>query len=354
MRDERWQLFSPGASHKGDLLVIPIFIPHSGCPHSCLFCNQIKISGAKESPRTAAEITGTIETWLKRSKPRRLVQVAFYGGSFTCLPEQEQIRLLSPVASYTKSGVVDTIRLSTRPDCISTPILELLREYGVGVVELGVQSLSDDVLLQNRRGHTAARAEESFRALRDAGFTTGIQLMSGLPGETRRSFLTGVSRVADWSPDLVRLYPALVVKGAGLERQFREQKFKPQSLHEAVALCARALELFEQAEVAVVRTGLQPSEELAASYVAGPYHPSFGEYVRSRIWFRHIRSRLARLRDSEFLEISVSHRDISAVVGLSNMNTQRLEELGFSGRYSVRSQKDMMRGTIHYAVSTSS
>lgn len=354
MRDESWQLFSPGLSHKGDLLVIPIFIPHSGCPHSCLFCNQIKISGATESPRTAAEITGTIETWLRRSKPRSRVQVAFYGGSFTCLPEQEQIRLLSPVTPFIKSGAVDTIRLSTRPDCISSAILELLREYGVSVVELGVQSLNDDVLLQNRRGHTAARAKESFKALRDAGFTVGIQLMSGLPGETRRSFLAGVSQVVDWSPDLVRLYPALVVKGAELERQFRDQTFTPQSLHEAVALCARAVELFEQAGVTVARMGLQPSEELDAAYVAGPYHPAFGEYVRSRIWLKHIRARLAKLRDGEFLEIWVSHRDISAVVGLSTMNTQRLDELGFSGKYRIRPQKGMMRGTIHYVVSTSS
>ncbi len=169
-------------------LVIPIFIPHRGCPHHCLFCNQERISGVGRDGASPLDVAGTIDLWLARSPGRAAAQVAFYGGSFTCLPTGEQVAMLAAAQPYIAAGKVDCIRLSTRPDCIDPAICRLLRESGVGVVELGVQSFNDDVLLENRRGHNGEQCRVAFALLKEAGLRVGLQLMPGLPGETGRSF----------------------------------------------------------------------------------------------------------------------------------------------------------------------
>ena len=181
-------------------LVIPIFIPHQGCPHHCLFCNQTKISGSKELATDQLDIATIIDLWLTRSPGKKKVQVAFFGGSFTCLPTAGQIAMLASVQPYIDAGMVDCIRLSTRPDCITPQQCDLLREYRVGVVELGVQSLNDQVLVVNRRGHRAQESRSAFAQLKAAGMEVGLQLMPGLPEESRRSFLRGIDEVVALKP----------------------------------------------------------------------------------------------------------------------------------------------------------
>ncbi|MCP4341469.1 MAG: radical SAM protein [Desulfobulbaceae bacterium] len=332
------------------LLVIPIFIPHRGCPHDCLFCNQQKISGYDRDNTVQVAVAETIDQWLERNKSRRQVQVAFFGGSFTCLSAREQKNLLSAVQPYLEKGKVDTIRLSTRPDCIDPAVCELLKEYKVGVVELGAQSLSDKVLQKSLRGHTSEHVRNGFRLLKASGMQVGLQLMPGLPGESSASFLHGIDEVITLKPDFVRLYPALVVKESGLEKLYRLKQYQPLSLGKAIALTAKCYQKLTEAGIGVVRMGLQPSEALEESVVAGPYHPAFGELVQSRIWLKKIRTRLVLLGPQQKLHIHVSHRDISAVVGMKKRNTIRLEELGFSGRYKILPDKNMARGSIHYAV----
>jgi histone acetyltransferase (RNA polymerase elongator complex component) len=334
----------------GMLLVIPIFIPHRGCPHDCLFCNQQKISGYQRSETAQVAVAETIDEWLVRNKTRTQVQVAFFGGSFTCLPEGEQKVLLSAVQPYIEKGKVDTIRLSTRPDCIDPAVCELLKEYNVGVVELGAQSFSDKILQKSLRGHTSEHIHNAFRLLKKSGMAVGLQLMPGLPGETSASFLQGINQVISLKPDFVRLYPALVVKDSGLEELYRTKQYRPLSLGKAIALTARCFQKLTEAGIEVVRMGLQPSESLEKSVVAGPYHPAFGELVQSRLWLKKLRARLVLLGSQEKLHIHISHRDISAVVGMKKRNTIRLEELGFSGRYKILPDKNMARGSIHYAV----
>ncbi len=333
------------------LLVIPIFIPHRGCPHDCLFCNQQKISGYARNETARVAVRETIDEWLARKKDRNEVQVAFFGGSFTCLPMVEQVKLLSAVQPYIKDQKVDTIRLSTRPDCIDPAICGVLQEYKVRVVELGAQSLSDSVLQKSLRGHNSQQVRNAFRLLRDSGMEVGLQLMPGLPGETCGSFLHGIDEVIRLKPDFVRLYPALVVKDSGLEKLYQAGQYRPLSLKKAIALTARCYVKLTGAGINVVRMGLQPSESLEKSVVAGPYHPAFGELVQSRLWLKKLRTRLAVLQPQQRLLIHISPRDMSAMVGMKKQNIKRLDQLGFSGRFTILPDKNMARGSIQYAVS---
>ena len=333
------------------MLIIPIFIPHRGCPHDCLFCNQQKISGwARDNPARVA-VAGTIDEWLVRKGKRRQVQVAFFGGSFTCLPVGEQLVLLSAVQPYIMDKRVDSIRLSTRPDCIDSAVCERLHEYKVSVVELGAQSLNDRVLQTSLRGHSSEQIRQSFALLKASAVQVGLQLMPGLPGETTGLFLHGIDEVIRLKPDFVRLYPTLVVKDSGLEKLYQAHRYRPLTLSKAVALTARCCQKLTGAGIKVVRTGLQPSVSLAESVIAGPYHPAFGELVQSRLWFKKIRARLAELEPAQKLLIHISPRDMSAVVGMKKQNIKRLEELGFSGRFTIVPNKEMARGSIDYVVS---
>jgi histone acetyltransferase (RNA polymerase elongator complex component) len=332
------------------MLVIPIFIPHRGCPHDCLFCNQQKISGYDRDNTAPPAVAETIDEWLGRNINRSQVQVAFFGGSFTCLPQREQVELLSAVQPYIEQKKVGTIRLSTRPDCLDPAICALLLEYNVGVVEVGAQSLTDKVLQKSLRGHTSEQTRNGFRLLKESGMQVGLQLMPGLPGETTGSFLKVIEEVILLQPDFVRLYPALVVRESGLEKLYHAGSYRPLSLGRAIALTARCYQKLSAAGIKVVRMGLQPSVSLKQSVVAGPYHPAFGELVQSRLWLKKIRARLGLLSAEQTLLIHISHRDMSAVVGMKKQNTKRLEELGFSGRFTIIPDKNMARGNIHYAV----
>ena len=332
------------------MLVIPIFIPHRGCPRQCLFCNQEKISGCRETGVKESEVVELVESWLVRGKGSE-VQVAFYGGSFTCLPHGEQRRLLGLVAPYLESGRVQSLRISTRPDCLDPAICRLLGEYGVTTVELGIQSLDDTVLENSRRGHDAEHGRRAIRLLQEHGFAVGVQLILGLPGETRRSFLRGVEEIAGLRPSFVRLYPLLVVRGAELAEHLRRGLYRPLTLAQAVVLAGAAHQRLAAADVPVVRIGLQPCPSLDDNYLAGPYHPAFAELVRGRLVFRELRKRLAGLKPGQHLGVHISPRDHGTVVGINGVNRQRLNELGFAGRFTILPERHRARGIIEYVIS---
>lgn len=331
-------------------LVIPLFIPHRGCPHLCLFCNQNSITGTvRAQAMEGVEVESTISTWLARSPGRSDVQAAFFGGSFTCLPLAEQRELLGAVQPFIERGEVGGIRLSTRPDCISDEICQMLRGYRVAIVELGVQSCDDRVLALARRGHTVKDFRRAAAMLRAAGIGVGVQLMPGLPGETTCGFIRGVDEIVHFKPELVRLYPAVILKYSALAAEYLAGRYRPLSLNRAVALAARAKSLFDAAAIPVVRMGLQPSAELENEVLAGPYHPAFGELVLSRLWLRRLRARLADLAAGEHLAIHISGRDRSAIVGKNKMNIRRLEALGFAGRFTFY-EEQRERGSVEYVV----
>ena len=333
------------------VLVIPIFIPHRGCPHDCLFCNQQKISGAKRDKEAHINVAETIEEWLEHQGQRKEVQVAFFGGSFTCMEKRDQAELLEAVQPFIIAGGVGSIRCSTRPDCIDPEIIELLQKYNVTTVELGVQSLDDGVLKKARRGHSAGDCEKAFRMLKKGGIEVGIQLMPGLPGDTTYSFLKTVNRVIELGPDFVRIYPCIVVNESGLEDLYERGGYQPLTLAKAVAICGFCYPKFQKAGVGVVRVGLQPSESLEKSVIAGPYHPAFGELVQSRLWLKKIKKKLMHLKTGEKLEMHLSHRDLSSVIGQQKRNMKRLEELGFKDRFTFVVDRNMQRGCTQYVVS---
>ncbi len=332
-------------------LVIPLFIPHRGCPHQCLFCNQHSIAGTGQGDVRAEEISRILKLWLARSPDRKEVQAAFFGGSFTCLPQQEQEELLAAVQPFIDAGEVNRIRISTRPDCLSAEICRSLAAHRVGIVELGVQSLDDQVLRAARRGHTAEDCRQAIDLLKGAGLEVGVQLMPGLPGESTSSFFAGLRALIALAPAFVRLYPAVVLRQTQLGLDWQRGAYRPLSLNRAVALVARARMLLSAAGIPVVRMGLQPSAELEKEILAGPYHPAFGECVLSRLWFREIRQHLAALEAGRHLTIIVSHRDQSAIVGRKKINLRRLESLGHAGRFTLQADPHRERGSREYVVS---
>lgn len=331
--------------------IIPIFISHQGCPHDCIFCDQEKISGSKRSPISGSQLQQSIELWLSRKSRPGPCQLAFYGGSFTCMGKEEQQRLFAAAKPYLDHGKIASLRLSTRPDCIDPESCQLLLANQVETVELGVQSLDQRVLDLASRGHGRASVIAAAGLLKRYGFTLGIQLMPGLPGDSWTSFSKTLAATIALGPDFVRLYPTLVLKGTGLERLHRQGAYGPLSLTRAVAWCAEATRRLQGAGIKVIRCGLQPGKSLSENLVAGPHHPAFGELVQARLWFLRLRKRLFSLGEKEHLNIHVCHRDLSALVGRKKANLIRLDALGYRGRYTILPDTTRRRGEVDYAVS---
>jgi histone acetyltransferase (RNA polymerase elongator complex component) len=337
------------------LLVIPVFIPHQGCPQNCLFCNQVSISGQRASGDDDRQLVqNTIAKWLGRSHKQKITQVAFYGGSFTCLNNERQQTLLNAVRPFISAGDVQSIRLSTRPDCIDESVCELLKEKCVTTVELGVQSLDDTVLQASWRGHSAADSVQAAKVIRKAGLELGIQLMPGLPKETRRSWLATVRQSLRLKPDCVRIYPTLVIGGAALAKEYSDGMYSPLSMNQAIAYCCKAKELFEVAGVRILRMGLQAADNLEEQLIAGPYHPAFGEMVTARYWLQRSRKILAASPARSQTVFTISNRDVSAFVGPKRCNIHRLEHLMTSDSrektFIYKTDATLARGTLKYAI----
>jgi histone acetyltransferase (RNA polymerase elongator complex component) len=309
-------------------MIIPFFIPHSGCPHQCVFCNQKNITG-QAKPIDPSVIPRTITEYLAISNSDTSPQVAFYGGSFTALPFETQKAYLAAVQPFISAGTIASIRLSTRPDCITNEVLALLREYHVATIELGVQSMDDAVLTHSGRGHTTGDTINAVRLIRSHDFLIGLQLMPGLPGDSADSFLKTIDAVIELKPDFVRIYPSLVIKDTPLEDLYASGRYVPLSLDDAVQLCRKALERFEAEGINVIRIGLQPTEELEkpGTIVAGPYHPAFREMVESSILLDKMRAALRnqtmKIRRVIF---QVNPKDLSAAIGQQRSHIELLRK----------------------------
>lgn len=310
--------------------IIPIFIPHAGCPHQCVFCNQKKISGQKIA--SAAAVREQITKYLQWIKPGPDNEAAFYGGSFTGLDAALQEELFIPVDELLRTGVIGSVRCSTRPDYITAEKLELLKRHNVTTVELGVQSLDDKVLALAERGHDAASVAKAVRLLRAYGFKVGLQLMCGMPGQTAASFFDTVAKSIALKPDIVRLYPLLVIKDTPLEDSYKRGDFTPLTVDEAAELCAAAWENFTAAGIKVIRTGLQPDEELCSpgNIVAGPFHPAFGEIVKSMVLRQKLTPEILKILQSgsKKVKIYVPHTLESKLRGQKNANIKYWQSLG--------------------------
>ncbi len=262
-------------------LIIPVFIPFAGCPHRCIYCNQQKITSTSGLP-AIEEVEEMVWRYLSTWKGSGRKELAFYGGTFTALPHVVQQGYLECARRLMERGAVDSVRISTRPDCVDKGTVESLCSYGVETVELGAQSMVDEVLRLIERGHSGADTIEAVKVLKAADMTVGIQIMPGLPGDTEDTVLETAQKVMALSPQLVRIYPALVIKDTPLERLFREGSYTPWPLEKMVRLCARLYRLFTAEGIRVIRMGLQPTEGLLRSLISGPFHPAFGGLVRKR------------------------------------------------------------------------
>ncbi|MCK9419319.1 MAG: radical SAM protein [Nitrospirae bacterium] len=309
-------------------MIIPFFIPHSGCPHQCVFCNQKNITG-QTKPVAPSAIPQKITEYLAISSSEKPAHVAFYGGSFTALPFETQKAYLTAVQPFITAGTIEGIRLSTRPDCITNKVLTLLKEYHVTTLELGVQSMDDAVLTRSGRGHTSTDTVNAVSLIRSYDFLIGLQLMPGLPGDSADGFMKTVGTVIGLRPDFVRIYPALVIKDTPLEDLYTSGRYIPLSLDDAVALCRDALERFELAGIDVIRIGLQPTEELEkpGTIIAGPYHPAFRQLVESSILLDKMRSalRLSRTK-AGMVTFQVNPKDLSAAIGQHRSNIGLLKK----------------------------
>ena len=265
---------------------IPLFIPELACPFQCIYCNQRKISGELSIP-TPREISLKINNYLKTiPKENSDIEVAFFGGNFTGLRVEEQIEFLEVVQPYIKHGKISGIRISTRPDYINEEILNILKNYNVKTIELGAQSMDEEVLKQSKRGHTATDTKNASRLILEKGFTLGLQMMIGLPGDTLEKAIYTAKKIIELGASNTRIYPCLVIKGTQLEGQYNKGNYKPLSLEDAVLWSKELLKIFEEGGVDVIKLGLHPSEGLLSGeeLVAGPFHPSFRELVLTEIW----------------------------------------------------------------------
>lgn len=303
--------------------IIPIFIPHYGCPHQCVFCDQTAITGVRQ-PVGPKDVETVIAEHLPGVRPGRRVEIAFYGGSFTALPTEVQKGLLSPAKAILARGGAAAIRVSTRPDAIDDKKVRLLADYGVSIVELGAQSLDDKVLAAAGRGHTAADTENAVTVLKQHRFRIGLQIMPGLPEEDWLSLILTGDRFVALEPDFIRIYPTVVIDGTRLEMLYRKGQYRPLSLSSAVTRSAYLKMLADRKAIPVIRLGLQATEALAApgAVVAGPYHPAFGEMVSAFFFNRQVAFFLESFSPVETLPLTIHHHplDHSKLRGVAGAN----------------------------------
>lgn len=309
---------------------IALFVPHLGCPHQCSFCNQKSISGCVKQI-TPDDVTEAVETALKHSDCTG-GEIAFFGGSFTAIDRELMVSLLEKASEYVKERKVGGIRISTRPDCIDGEILDILSLYGVTAIELGCQSMDDEVLKLNERGHSAEAVEKASKLIRERKFELGHQMMTGLYASTPEKDIETAKKLIKLKPDTVRIYPTVVLENTALCEMYRRGEYKPQGLDEAVELCAKLLSLFNEANIPVIRLGLHSGGNVEDGFVAGVYHPAFRELCESRIYLEKILEKLKDTPKGESIEIAVGAKYISQALGQRKSNLEKLTQLGYSCR----------------------
>ncbi len=303
---------------------IPIFVPHRGCPFDCVFCNQRRITGVGTDV-TAEDVKRIIDEYLKTLPENGAeIEAAFFGGSFTGIPIEEQNILMEAVEPYIQAGKIKGIRLSTRPDYINREILDNLQKHHVTTIELGVQSMDDEVLTAACRGHNSDQVRQAVKLIKEYPFTLGLQMMTGLPGDTPEKSIYTAKEIIKLKPSIVRIYPTLTIKDTFMEKMYLDGRYTPQTLDEAVELAKKLLLMFEAENIRVIRLGLQSTDEISenGSVVAGPLHSSFGELVESSIYLDIMRKALP---DNSEVRVFVNPKEISKAVGNHKRNIEALK-----------------------------
>jgi histone acetyltransferase (RNA polymerase elongator complex component) len=337
---------------------IPIFLPELACPHQCVFCNQVKISGTLSVP-APAEVAVIVERHLSTLRKDSIVDIAFFGGSFTGIEAGLQEEYLKEAFQFVQRGLVSGIRVSTRPDYIQQGKLDLLKKYGVTTIELGAQSTDKEVLKKTGRGHTFDAIQQASALILENKFQLGLQMMIGLPGDTYERAWKTANDIISLGAHCTRIYPTVIIKDTALERLYKQGKYKPLELEEAVLWTRDLVKLFEKNNVQILRIGLHTSEELVfgKSLVAGPFHPSFKELVMSKLWNELIFKELERKTNTgtevgagdgvgaaektaaggrmSGLTVRVNERHLNYAVGFNGVNKKELLKRGVSIGFRV-------------------
>ena len=315
------------------LYVIPIFVPHLGCPNDCTFCNQKSISGEKDII-TEENLRRTIDEYLESFKEDDYKkEIAFFGGSFTGIDIEEQEKLLKVANEYIKEKKVNSIRISTRPDYISKDILKMLKKYNVKTIELGVQSTNDYILKRCKRGHTFEDVKKASKLIRRYRFNLGHQIMVGLPDSTKIDELNTAKDLIKLKPKMIRIYPVLVIKNTELANEYESGEYEPINLNQAIERCKELVYLFNKKKIKVIRIGLQNTDFITepgsdkSDVIAGPYHPAFGQLVEDSIWYDSIVDKIKKINVKvKEVNIKVNPVDVNNVIGHKRANVKKLKD----------------------------
>lgn len=309
-----------------------IFVPHNGCPNQCSFCNQKNITGQAVQP-SVESVRETLEAAKNKIDFKQTkAEIAFFGGSFTAIDGNYMVELLNEASRFLGKGSFEGIRISTRPDAIDDEIIDILRDYGVKTVELGAQSMCDSVLSANKRGHTREDVILSSKKIKAAGFKLGLQMMTGLYMSNENLDIKTAEEFIKLKPDMVRIYPTVVMKGTELETLYNSGVYEPAKFESTVELCSFLLDLFERKNnIPVIRLGLHDSESLRKNMVSGVFHPAFREICESNLIFHEILDQIKKLEmKSGNITVKINSRDISKAVGQKRVNLKKFKDLGYN------------------------
>ena len=320
---------------------VAFFVPMVGCPHRCSFCDQNSITGESGIP-TPEEVDKTLKKAARELHGfSEKAEIAFFGGSFTMIPRELMLSLLAPAKKWVDRKAFSGIRISTRPDAIDEEVLAVLKEYGVTSIELGAQSCSDEVLEKNRRGHSFADTQRAAELIRNAGFSLGLQMMTGMPGSTKELDVLTAARFAALKPETMRIYPALVLRNTLMAKWYEDGEFVPQSIEEAAETCAELLDIFELYGIKVIRLGLHAEESLEENLLAGPYHPAFREICEGLRFRKKIAPMLTRLPKGSYI-LRVAPSEVSKCSGQHRSNVEHWLSLGYA--IKVTPDKNLVPG----------
>ncbi|MGN0523501.1 MAG: elongator complex protein 3 [Eubacterium sp.] len=306
---------------------ISIFVPHNGCPQQCSFCNQKTITGKQDQP-SSKEVRQAIDTALARKG--YVYEIAFFGGSFTAIDRNYMTELLNTACEYIDNDRIMGIRISTRPDFIDDDILTLLKCKGVTAIELGAQSMDDDVLKANLRGHSSQDVVNASNLIKGYGFELGLQMMTGLYQDTDDKAIETAKKIINLKPKTVRIYPTVVLKNTYLAELYEKELYKPQTVDDAAELCTKLVPMFEANGISVIRLGLHSSPDIKKNMIAGAFHDSFGEIVKSR----YMLNRILKYPPASY-EIMVNPKSVSQLKGQQKRNIYFLMEQGYNVKVTV-------------------
>ncbi len=330
--------------------IIPIFVPHLGCPNKCTFCNQNKISGQMKQV-IAKDVVDTIEYYLSNFKDdNKYVEVAFFGGSFTAIDRKVQEELLQAVIPYIENKKVKSIRVSTRPDAIDKDILKMLKKYHVKTIELGVQSMNNYILNKCKRGHSVEDVKKASKLIRMHRFVLGHQMMVGLPESTAQDDINTAKELIKLKPKIVRIYPVLVIKDTPLQKEYENGEYVPLTVTQAVERCKEIVSLFNKKKINVIRIGLQNTEEISdpstssSQVVAGPFHPAFRQLVESSMWYDSILHEIKKINTKVIkVKIIANEVNINQIIGHKKENVLKLKEM-YDVDVVIEESKDIKPG----------